>query len=35
MLIFDLDGTLWNTEMSTFEAANAISKEYEEVKEIT
>ena len=35
MLIFDLDGTLWNTEISTFEAANAISKKYEEIKEIT
>ena len=35
MLIFDLDGTLWNTIKNTFDAANEISEEYEEVKEIT
>ena len=35
MLIFDLDGTLWNTMQNTLEAANEISKEYDEVKEVT
>lgn len=32
MIIFDLDGTLWNTVDTTLEAANNIAKEYEEVK---
>lgn len=32
MIIFDLDGTLWNTVDTTLEAANNIAKEYDEVK---
>lgn len=35
MLIFDLDGTLWETLDTTLEAANMIAKENPEVKEIT
>ena len=35
MIIFDLDGTLWDTTMSTYKAANAIAEEYEEVKNIS
>lgn len=35
MLIFDLDGTLWETTETTLEAANDIAREYPEVKEIT
>ena len=33
MLIFDLDGTLWETLDTTLEAANMIAKENPEVKE--
>lgn len=35
MIIFDLDGTLWNTTATTLEAAREISKKYDELKEIT
>ncbi len=35
MLIFDLDGTLWETLDTTLEASNIIAKENPEVKEIT
>lgn len=35
MLIFDLDGTLWETTETTFLAANEVSKMYPEVKEIS
>ena len=33
MIIFDLDGTLWNTERLTFEASKEIAKINEEVKD--
>ena len=33
MIIFDLDGTLWNTAETTLEAANKIAQKYDEVKE--
>ena len=33
MLIFDLDGTLWNNTNSAFISANEIAKEFEDVKE--
>lgn len=35
MLIFDLDGTLWNTTKNALEAANKISEKYDEIEEIT
>ena len=35
MIIFDLDGTLWNTTATTLEAAREISSKYDELKEIT
>lgn len=35
MLIFDLDGTLWETLDTTLEASNEIARENPEVKEIT
>ena len=35
MLIFDLDGTLWETVNTTFEAANSIVSKYKELKPIT
>ncbi len=33
MIIFDLDGTLWNTVDRTLEAANKIAEEHEDIKE--
>lgn len=33
MIIFDLDGTLWDTTYTTLEAANIIANKYDEVKE--
>lgn len=35
MIIFDMDGTLWNTVDTTLEAANIIANKYDEVKEFT
>ena len=35
MLIFDLDGTLWETEWISYKTANAVLKKYEADKEIT
>lgn len=35
MIIFDLDGTLWETEYISYKTANAVLKKYEEDKEIT
>ena len=35
MIIFDLDGTLWNTEKTTLKAAQEIVKKYDEVQDIT
>lgn len=35
MIIFDLDGTLWDTTMNTYKAANIIASLYDEVKEIS
>lgn len=35
MLIFDLDGTLWETTRTTYLAANQVAKMYPEVKEIS
>ena len=32
MLIFDMDGTLWDTTKTTLEAANIVADEYSEVK---
>lgn len=32
MLIFDMDGTLWDTTETTYEAANIVADRYEEVK---
>ena len=32
MIIFDLDGTLWNTVLTTLEAANIVANKYDEVK---
>lgn len=32
MLIFDMDGTLWNTVKATYKSANEIASEYDEVK---
>ena len=34
MIIFDMDGTLWDTTDITFEASNIIAQEYDEVKEV-
>ncbi len=33
MIIFDMDGTLWDTSYTTLEAANIIASKYDEVKE--
>lgn len=35
MIIFDLDGTLWETEKITYKTANAVAKKYNLGKEIT
>lgn len=35
MIIFDLDGTLWETEKITYKTANAVAKKYNLEKEIT
>lgn len=35
MIIFDLDGTLWETEKISYKTANAVLKKYEPNKEIT
>ena len=35
MIIFDMDGTLWETTDITLEAANDIAKEYNEVEPVT
>lgn len=35
MIIFDLDGTLWQTIEATYEAANIITKKYAELKPIS
>lgn len=35
MVMFDLDGTLWNTEEVTYQVANEIVNNYEFLKEIT
>ncbi len=35
MVIFDLDGTLWETEWISYKTANAVLKKYEADKEIT
>lgn len=35
MLIFDLDGTLWNTTNTAYKAACIISNEYDDIKEIS
>lgn len=35
MIIFDLDGTLWQTIDATYEAANIITKKYTELKPIS
>ena len=35
MIIFDLDGTLWQTIDATYEAANIIAKKYAELKPIS
>lgn len=35
MIIFDLDGTLWETEKISYKTANAVLKKYESDKEIT
>ena len=35
MVIFDLDGTLWETEKITYKTANAVAKKYNLGKEIT
>ena len=35
MVIFDLDGTLWETEWISYKTANAVLKKYETNKEIT
>ena len=34
MIIFDLDGTLWDTTMNTYKAANIVASFYDEIKEI-
>ena len=33
MVIFDLDGTLWETEKISYKTANAVLKKYEPNKE--
>lgn len=35
MLIFDMDGTLWNTANTTLKSSNQIADKYEEVKSFT
>ena len=35
MIIFDLDGTLWDTTMNTYKAANIVANLYDEVKDIS
>lgn len=35
MIIFDLDGTLWETDTISYKTANAVLKRYESDKEIT
>lgn len=35
MIIFDLDGTLWNTEKTCLKAAQEIVKKYDELQDIT
>jgi phosphoglycolate phosphatase-like HAD superfamily hydrolase len=35
MVIFDLDGTLWETEKITYKTVNAVLKKYEPDKEVT
>ena len=35
MIIFDLDGTLWDTIDATYKAANKISNKYDDIKLIT
>lgn len=35
MIIFDLDGTLWETEKISYKTANAVLKKYESNKEIS
>ncbi len=35
MILFDMDGTLWNTINTTFKASQIISDKYEDVKDIS
>ena len=35
MILFDMDGTLWDTVNTTVKAAKIISEKYEDVKEIS
>lgn len=35
MIIFDLDGTLWDTRDATYEAASIVGKRHPEMKKIT
>lgn len=35
MIIFDLDGTLWDTRKITLKSANIVSSKYPDIKEIT